>query len=165
MSADTFSGKSVCIHFSLEVSADTVSGFLDGAKMVSAKSSFAHKDTIIKTAGGCCSSYNIIYVFEWKLCQKHYAGRSTIPLRTRVGEHRHFFYKLCENDYKDYDEESDEYALGLHSCSDHNLKSRKDFDMHYNVALLDFCSHETLDVKEYKFIHLFNSLKPNGLNL
>ena len=29
-------------------------------KIVSVKSSFAHKDVIIKTTGGCCSSYNII---------------------------------------------------------------------------------------------------------
>ena len=80
-------------------------------RMVSDKPSFVYKDTVVKTAGGSCSSYNIIYVFECKLCKKHYVGRSTRPLRTRVGEHRRSFYKLCDN--KDYDEDSDEYALLL----------------------------------------------------
>ena len=73
------------------------------------------------------------------------------------------FHKLCDN--KDYDEDSDEYALGLHLFTDHNLIRREDFDENYNVALLDFCSPKILDVKEHKFIHLLNSLKPNGLNL
>ena len=35
----------------------------------------------------------------------------------------------------------------------------------YNVSLLDFSSPKILDVKEHKFIHLLNSLKPNGLNI
>ena len=94
--------------------------------MVSEKTSFAYKDSIVKTVGGSCSSYNIIYVFECRLCCKLYVGRSTRHLRTRVGEHRRSFYKLC--DLKDFDEDSDEYALGLHLFSDHNLKNRDDFD-------------------------------------
>ena len=61
-----------------------------------------------------------------------------------MGEHCRSFYKLYDN--KDYDEESDEYAFGLPLFSDHNLNSREDFDMHYNVALLDFCSLKTLHV-------------------
>ena len=52
----------------------------------------------------------------------------------------------------------------MHWFSDHDLKSREDFDMNNDVALLDFCSHKTLDVKERNFIHLLNSLKPSGLN-
>jgi len=132
-------------------------------RMVSEKTSFAHKDSVVKTVGGSCSSYNIIYVFECKLCCKRYVGRSTRHLRTRVGEHRRSFYKLC--DLKDFDEDSDEYALGLHLFSDHNLKDRDDFDKNYTVALIDFCSPKILDVKEHKFIHILNTLKPHGLNL
>ena len=52
-------------------------------------------------------------------CQKQYVGRSARPLITGVGEHRRSFYKLCDNE--DYDEESGEYALGLHLFSDHKL--------------------------------------------
>ena len=57
----------------------------------------------INTAGGSCSSCNIIYVYECKLCQEHYVGRSTRPLRTILGEHRRSFHKLFYN--KDYDEQ------------------------------------------------------------
>ena len=131
-------------------------------KMVSEKTSFAHKDSIVKT-GGSCSSYDIIYVFECRLCCKRYVGRSTRHIRTRVGEHRRSFYKLC--DLKDFDEYSDEYALGLHLFSDHNLKNRDDFYKNYTVALIDFCSPKILDVKEHKFIHILNTSKLHGLNL
>ena len=41
-----------------------------------------------------CSSYNIINVIICKLCNKCYVGRSTRPLKTRVGVHRRSFYKL-----------------------------------------------------------------------
>ena len=60
---------------------------------------------------------------------------------------------------------SDEFALGIHLFSDHSLQNRSDFDDTYNVSLLDFSSPKILDVKEHKFIHLLNSLKPNGLNI
>ena len=90
-------------------------------------------------------------------------GRSTRPLKTRVGEHRRSFYKLCDN--KECDLDSDEFALGHHLFNEHLLKNRSDFDLSYNVSLLDFCSPSVLDVKEHKFIHQLNSLKPNGLNI
>ena len=78
---------------------------------------------------------------------------------SRVGEHRRSFYKLC--DKKEIDLNSDEFALGNHLFSDHSLQNRSDFD----VSLLDFASPKILDVKEHKFIHLLNSLKPSGLNI
>ena len=62
-------------------------------------------------------------------------------------------------------EESDGYALGLHLFSDRNSKSRGDFSMHFNAEHLDLCNPKTLAVEERKFMHLLNSLKPNGLNL
>ena len=132
-------------------------------KMVSDKDSFTYRDTTIKVAGGTCSSYNIVYLFECSLCCKYYVGRSTRALRTRVGEHRRSFYKLCDN--KEYDQDSDEFALGHHLFSDHGLNHRDDFDKNYSVSILDWCSPKTLDVKEHKFIHLLNSLSPNGLNI
>ena len=132
-------------------------------KMVSDKTAFAYKDKTVKAAGGSCSSYNIIYLFECRLCGSRYVGRSTRALRTRVGEHRRAFYRLCEN--KEYDKESDEFVLGHHIFSDHNLCERDDFDKSYSVSLLDICSPKVLDIKEHKFIHLLNTLNPNGLNL
>ena len=132
-------------------------------KMLSDKDCCTKDDTSVKFAGGNCSSYNVIYLFTCKICSKCYVGRSTRPLKTRVGEHRRSFYKLCGR--KEVDLNSDEFALGNHLFSDHSLQNRSDFDNSYNVSLLDFSSPKILDVKEHKFIHLLNSLKPNGLNI
>ena len=105
----------------------------------------------------------MIYLFECKLCGKHYVGRSTRVLRTRVGEHRRFFYKVCNK--KEYDKDSDEFALAHHLYSDHLIINGEDFDPNYNVSLLDVCSPQILEEKEHDFIHLLHSLAPNGLNL
>ena len=69
------------------------------------------------------------------------------------------------HDNKEYDIESDEFALGHHLFSDHKLSSREDFDKKYGVSILDICSPKVLDVKEHTFIHSLNTLNPNGLNL
>ena len=43
------------------------------------------------------------------------------------------------------DKESDEYAAALQLFSDHEFKSREDFDKNYDVPVQDICSPETLD--------------------
>ena len=90
-------------------------------KMVSNKETFTFNKHTVNAVGGCCKSYNIIYLFVCKLCKKHYVGRSTRPLRTRVGEHRRNFYKMCGKPDFTYDNESDEFALGHHIFHDHHL--------------------------------------------
>ena len=70
---------------------------------------------------------------------------------------------MCDN--KEYDKDSDEFALGHHLFSEHHLHSREDFDRNYFVSLLDICSPRVLDVREHKFIHTLNTLTTNGLNL
>ena len=98
-------------------------------------------------------------------CSSHYVGRSTRPLRTRVGEHRRNFYKMCEKSDFQYDRDSDEFTLGHHLFHDHKLNCKTDFNDSYRVSILDISSPKVLDVKEHKFIHLLNSLTPLGLNL
>ena len=134
-------------------------------KLISDKEVFNFNDTSVKPAGGSCKSYNIIYLFVCKQCNKHYVGRSTRPLRTRVGEHRRNFYRMCERVDFEYDKDSDEYTLGHHLFHDHKLSCKTDFDNNYSVSILDISSPKVLDVKEHKFIHLLNSLSPQGLNL
>ena len=134
-------------------------------KMISEKEAFNYNDNIVRPAGGSCKSYNIIYLFVCGHCDKHYVGRSTRPLRTRVGEHRRNFYKMCDKADFQYDRDSDEYTLGHHLFHDHKLNSKSDFDDSYTVSILDISSPKVLDVKEHKFIHLMNSLTPLGLNL
>ena len=133
-------------------------------KMVSPDGVFTVNQRTVKAVGGSCKTYNIIYMFVCRLCNKHYVGRSTRPLRTRVGEHRRNFYRMC--DKFDYDIESDEFTLGHHLFHDHNLSSKSDFDSSYFVTILDICSPKVLDIKERdKFIHTLSSLTPFGLNL
>ncbi len=132
-------------------------------KMVSERTTFKYKDTVVKAVKGTCSSHNLIYLFECKICGKHYIGRSVRALRTRVGEHRRNFYKVCKKE--EYDKNSDEYALAHHLYSDHLISDRENFDPNYNVSLLDLCSPQILEEKEHNFIHLMHSLAPNGLNL
>ena len=134
-------------------------------KLISNKDSLAFNNRTVKPAGGSCKSYNIIYLFVCNVCNKHYVGRSTRPLRTRVGEHRRNFYRMCDKSDFDYDRDSDEYTLGHHLLHDQNLNDRLDFDNSYSVCILDICSPRILDVKEHKYIHSLNSLTPSGLNL
>ena len=134
-------------------------------KLISEKESYNFNNNTIKPAGGSCKSYNVIYLFVCKHCNKHYVGRSTRALRTRVGEHRRNFYRMCDRSDFSYDKESDEFTLGHHLFHDHKLNIKSDFDNSYTVSILDISSPKVLDVKEHKFIHLLNSLTPLGLNL
>ena len=35
----------------------------------------------------------------------------------------------------------------------------------YRTCVLEICSPSVLDIKEHKYVHLTNSMMPNGLNL
>ena len=134
-------------------------------KFISKKDRFTSNNTTVKTAGGSCKSYNIIYLFYCRICKKLYIGRSTRLLRIRLGEHRRNFIHMCNNPDLVYDKESDDFILGHHLYHDHNIKMTLDVDNSNEVAILDISSPKVLDLKEHKFIHLLNSLAPIGLNL
>ena len=132
-------------------------------EMITDREKFIYNNKTFRTATGSCSSYNIIYLVICKLCSKHYVGRSTRPLKTRIGEHRRHFYQVLDGN--PFDPDSDEYALGLHLHNDHGLKNRNDFINNYRVCVLEICSPKLLETKEHKYIHLLNSLAPNGVNI
>ena len=96
------------------------------------------------------------------ICEKHYTGRSTIPLRTRIGEHRRHFYHILDN--KSYTLDNDDYALGSHLYN-HGYRDRSDFNKIFRTCILEVCSPGVLDIKEHKYIHLTNSISPVGLNI
>ena len=110
---------------------------------------------------GC--SYNIIYLVVCSLCRKHYAGRSTRTLRTRIGEHRRYYYQIIDN--KPFQLDNDDFALGSHLYHEHGCRNRSDFNKFYKVSLLEICSPKVIDMKEHLYIHRLNSLNPNGLNI
>ena len=116
----------------------------------------------VKTAEGNCSSYNIVYLVCCSICNECYIGRSTRPLRTRIGEHRQHYYKITKGD--SFDPTSDEFALGNHLFS-HGYTERSDFNKIYSVCILTVCSPKILEVKEHLFIHKLQTLLPLGINL
>ena len=97
------------------------------------------------------------------LCQKHYIGWSTRLLRTRIGEHRRYFYQIIDN--KPFKLDNDDFALGSHLYHDHCCRDRTDFNKFYRISILEICSPNTIDVKEHLYIHKLNSLTPNGINV
>ena len=73
--------------------------------------------------------------------------------------------KLVNSDLE-LDKESDDiYSLGMHIVIDHNLSEKGDFDKFYRVLILPSnSSPSSLEVKEHKFIHRLNSLRPSEIN-
>jgi len=127
-------------------------------------------NTKVMASKGSCTSYNIIYLFMCTLCNKPYVGRTVSPLATRTSQHRAAFYKLVSHSHKstNFDQfcenDDDTYSLGLHLIKDHQKSSKENFNEFYRVLILQSCSPSTLDVKEHKWIHKLNSLKPLGIN-
>jgi len=90
-----------------------------------------------------------------------YIGRSVRVLNARIGEHRRKYNELLGG--KKVNPVDDEFSLGLH-LFDHGFREQLDFDRYFSVAILEISSPKTLEVKEHKYIHLLNTLKPNGIN-
>ena len=54
----------------------------------------------------------------------------------------------------------------MHIVIDHKLSEKGDFDKFYRVLILSSnSSPSSLEVKEHKFIHRLNSLRPSGINI
>ena len=131
-------------------------------EMILDKESFKCNNVKVRTGGGSCSSYNIIYLVLCSICWKHYVGRSTRYVKTRTGEHRRYFYHMIDN--KKFSTVNDDHALAAHLYA-HGYRDKSDFSKYFKVCVLEVCSPKVLDVKEHKYIHKLNSLEPNGLNI
>ena len=120
----------------------------------------------VKPAPGDCSSYNIIYIFMCKLCNKNYIGRTTRFLRQRVNEHRAMFYKLLNDPQADLlnPNDHDGYCLGRHLIDDHCCGDRNDFNNSYQIFILLNSSPRSLDINEHKWIQRLKTIKPFGIN-
>ena len=130
--------------------------------MVSPRQFHRFNNKKVRTATSSCSSYNIVYLVICSVCHKHYIGRSTRPLNTRIGEHRRHYYALLNN--KQIVTEGDDQALAAHLYS-HGYRDRTDFDKVYTVCVIDKCSPKVLEESEHRYIHSLNSLNPNGINV
>ena len=130
--------------------------------MISDRQSFRYNDMNVKAGGGSCASYNIVYLVVCSICWKHYVGRSARCLRTRIGEHRRYYYQIVDN--KPFHVDNDDYALGAHLYN-HGYSDKSDFSKYFKVCVLEVCSPKVLEVKEHMYIHKLNSLCPNGVNI
>ena len=129
----------------------------------------------ISPSRGNCTIYNIVYLFICTLCDKPYVGRTVNPLNIRTNQHRSEFYcilsahkngKLVNSDLELDNESDDIYSLGMHIVIDDKLSEKGDFDKFYRVLIIisSNISPSRLEVKEHKFIHRLNSLRPSGIN-
>ena len=125
----------------------------------------------VNPARGICSTYNLIYLFLCNLCMKPYVGRTVSPLNIRTNQHRSAFYKVLEHsknspiNNSDFVKEDDDiYSLGVHLINEHNCNDKSDFNCNYRVLILEVCSPINLEVKEHRWIHRLNSLRPTGIN-
>ena len=108
-------------------------------------------------APGTCCPYNIIYLVCCKLCTKCYnVGRSVRTLKTRIGEHHHAFYHVIQG--KSFDEDNDDYSIGMHLAHEHKVTKNSDFNDNIEVCIIDRYSPKSLEVCENKFIYLLQTL-------
>ena len=94
-------------------------------------------------------------------CKKCYTGRSVRLLRVSIGEHGRAVYQILDG--KAVDPENDDFSPGLH-LKEHNCNDKGDFNKFFRVCLLEICSPKILAVREYLYIHKYNTLRPNGIN-
>ena len=116
----------------------------------------------VKSAPGSCKTYNIIYLVKCKICEKAYIGRTVNNLHIRMDGHRSKFYDILNG--KVVDITTDECSLGVHLV-DHGFRDHGDFNSNYSIiCIVENCSPKLLELKENKYIHVLNTLRPLGLN-
>ena len=63
------------------------------------------------------------------------------------------------------DMNNDLYSLGLHLHHDHGCVDPRDFDRHFQFAILEVVSPTNIEVKEFKWMHRLNCFQPVGINV
>ena len=114
--------------------------------LISNTESLHHNGREIKTVGGDCKSWNVIYCFQCKLCNIRYVGKTVDPLHCRVNGHRHKYYDVLRHSdtvraRRVYD---DEQILGAHLANEHGFKRRSDFNKSYKVFIMAHCNPVSL---------------------
>ena len=118
--------------------------------MITGKETFTVNEKDINTVPGNCSTYNIIYLFKCKICNKPYTGRSTRPLNTRTGEHRRAFLDIIQgNDYNPLD---NDYSLGTFFIFYFSFYLWFYLRLTY-VSMHDFNRHNCIAEITYKTLH------------
>ena len=125
-----------------------------------------HNCEQIKTTGGNCKSWNVVYCFQCKICNILYVGKTVDPLHTRVNSHRHKFYDVLKHSDVERGEMvfDDEQILGAHLANEHNLRLKTDFNINYKVFIMAHCNPVSLRKTEQFWINKLRTRRPYGLN-
>ena len=128
---------------------------------------FLHHNTCaMKTVGGNCKSWNVVYCVQCKICKIKYVGKTVDPLHERINGHRHKYYDVLRHSDtarvgREYD---DEQILGAHLANEHGFKRRSDFNKSYKVFIMAHCNPVSLRRTEQFWIDRLKTLRPYGLN-
>ena len=77
--------------------------------------------------------------------------------------HRSKYFEVIDGRANCFDIMNDEHSLGIHLV-DHGCSSREDFNRIFKVCIIDNASPGALVLKENRYIHVINTLRPHGLN-
>ena len=82
-----------------------------------------HNGCAMKTVGGDCKSWNVVYCFQCKICNNKYVGKTVDPLHERMNGHRHKYDNVMRQSDTvraewEYD---DKQILGAHLANEHNF--------------------------------------------
>ena len=64
-----------------------------------------------------------------------------------------------------FDPFDDDFALATHLTEHHGCTEYSNFNSSYKVCIIDNSSPKNIELKEHKFIHILNTLRPNGINI
>lgn len=135
-------------------------------QMVAKKEQISIKGKIATSAGGNCSSNNVVYAIQCKLCKIAYVGKTVQKLRDRITGHRKAFYATSKNaENVSSLQKDDTNILGIHLVNSHQKSARNDFNSLYEVSILQKdISPSRIRIVEQMHIDKFNTLAPFGLN-
>ena len=135
-------------------------------RIVSQKESVKINGRVVKSAGGCCSTFNVVYLMQCKLCKEGYVGKTVENLRERIKGHRKAFYGTLRNlQNLDSIEIDDTNIVGIHLAKKHQKIAREDFNSSYEVTILrkDITPCHIRRVEQSYIDHL-HTIAPFGMN-
>ena len=94
-------------------------------KIVSEKETVNINGRVTKSAGGTCSSNNVVYLMQCKICGDGYVDKTVETLRERMKGHRKAFNATLRNIHKiNKIEADDDNIVGLYLVQKHHKTIR-----------------------------------------